>query len=115
MTAKVIYSGGADLDILPQHASKGKGLEFLLGEVSSCQLLGRSCTCSMAARAGMLPDRYATSLHKLSHHLDHYFSAHMPTTAACVKHGGMMLWYHTTMFSSGGLPTGCRLAGRSLP
>ena len=33
MTAKVIYSGGADLDILPQHASKGKGLEFLLNEV----------------------------------------------------------------------------------
>lgn len=29
----MIYSGGADLDILPQHASKGKGLEFLLGEV----------------------------------------------------------------------------------
>lgn len=34
VTAKVIYSGGADLDILPQHASKGKGLEFLLSEVS---------------------------------------------------------------------------------
>ncbi|KAL3139446.1 hypothetical protein ABBQ38_003776 [Trebouxia sp. C0009 RCD-2024] len=33
VTAKVIYSGGADLDILPQHASKGKGLEFLLSEV----------------------------------------------------------------------------------
>ena len=31
VTAKVIYSGGADLDILPQHASKGKGLELLLG------------------------------------------------------------------------------------
>lgn len=36
VTAKVIYSGGADLDILPQHASKGKGLEFLLNEVSLC-------------------------------------------------------------------------------
>lgn len=35
MQAKVIYSGGEDLDILPQHASKGKGLEFLLGEVST--------------------------------------------------------------------------------
>ena len=33
VTAKVIYSGGADLDILPQGASKGKGLEFLLKEV----------------------------------------------------------------------------------
>ena len=33
LAAKVIYSGGADLDILPQHASKGKGLEFLLKEV----------------------------------------------------------------------------------
>ena len=32
-SAKVIYSGGADLDILPQGASKGKGLEFLLAEV----------------------------------------------------------------------------------
>lgn len=31
--AKVIYSGGMDLDILPQQASKGKGLEFLLKEV----------------------------------------------------------------------------------
>ena len=33
LTAKLIYSGGADLDILPQGASKGKGLEFLLEEV----------------------------------------------------------------------------------
>lgn len=31
--AKVIYSGGEDLDILPQQASKGKGLEFLLDEM----------------------------------------------------------------------------------
>lgn len=38
VTAKVIYSGGADLDILPQHASKGKGLEFLLNEVSLSML-----------------------------------------------------------------------------
>ena len=34
LSAKVIYSGGADLDILPHHASKGKGLEFLLREVT---------------------------------------------------------------------------------
>jgi hydroxymethylpyrimidine pyrophosphatase-like HAD family hydrolase len=33
VTAKLIYSGGVDLDILPQHASKGKGLEFLLRQV----------------------------------------------------------------------------------
>ena len=33
LTAKLIYSGGADLDVLPQGASKGKGLEFLLSEV----------------------------------------------------------------------------------
>ena len=33
LAAKVIYSGGEDLDILPQGASKGKGLEFLLQEV----------------------------------------------------------------------------------
>ena len=41
LSAKLIYSAGADLDILPQGASKGKGLEFLLGEVgdpgSLCQ------------------------------------------------------------------------------
>jgi len=30
---QVIYSGGEDLDVLPQQASKGKGLEFLLKEV----------------------------------------------------------------------------------
>lgn len=29
----LIYSGGADLDILPAGASKGKGLEFLLEQV----------------------------------------------------------------------------------
>ena len=33
VTAKLIYSGGADLDILPEGASKGKGLEFLLRQV----------------------------------------------------------------------------------
>ena len=33
LSAKVIYSGGEDLDILPQQASKGKGLEFLLSQV----------------------------------------------------------------------------------
>ena len=35
LAAKVIYSGGEDLDILPAHASKGKGLEFLLAEVKA--------------------------------------------------------------------------------
>ena len=35
LSAKVIYSGGEDLDILPQQASKGKGLEFLLEQVAS--------------------------------------------------------------------------------
>ena len=39
LKAKVIYSGGADLDILPQHASKGKGLEFLLQEVRKGNLI----------------------------------------------------------------------------
>ena len=34
LAAKVIYSGGEDLDVLPAHASKGKGLEFLLSEAS---------------------------------------------------------------------------------
>lgn len=33
VSAKLIYSGGVDLDILPQGASKGKGLEFLLRQV----------------------------------------------------------------------------------
>ena len=31
--AKVIYSGGVDVDILAAKASKGKGLEFLLQQV----------------------------------------------------------------------------------
>ena len=35
LSAKIIYSGGEDLDILPQQASKGKGLEFLLEQVAS--------------------------------------------------------------------------------
>ncbi len=39
LAAKVIYSGGEDLDILPAHTSKGKGLEFLLKEVTT--LTGR--------------------------------------------------------------------------
>ena len=33
VSAKMIYSGGEDLDVLPAQASKGKGLEFLLKEV----------------------------------------------------------------------------------
>jgi len=35
LSAKVIYSGGEDLDVLPQQASKGKGLEFLLKEIQN--------------------------------------------------------------------------------
>ena len=42
LAAKVIYSGGEDLDILPAHASKGKGLEFLLNEASLTEYLNRS-------------------------------------------------------------------------
>ena len=33
ITAKVIYSGGEDVDVLAAGASKGKGLEFLLQQV----------------------------------------------------------------------------------
>ena len=47
LAAKVIYSGGADLDILPQHASKGKGLEFLLKEVRKGVLI--QCHCNLSA------------------------------------------------------------------
>ena len=42
LAAKVIHSGGEDLDILPAHASKGKGLEFLLGEVIPFLILSMS-------------------------------------------------------------------------
>ena len=31
----VIYSGGADVDVLPAGASKGKGLAFLLGQIAA--------------------------------------------------------------------------------
>lgn len=31
--AKIIYSGGMDVDILPEGASKGEGLKFLLRQV----------------------------------------------------------------------------------
>ncbi len=31
---QIIYSGGADVDILPASASKGKALDFLLQQVS---------------------------------------------------------------------------------
>ena len=32
--AKTIYSGGMDVDILPEGASKGEGLKFLLRQVN---------------------------------------------------------------------------------
>ena len=32
---KIIYSGGMDVDILPEGASKGEGLKFLLRQVGS--------------------------------------------------------------------------------
>ncbi len=38
VTAKVIYSRGAELDSLPQHVGKGKGLEFLISEVYNSHL-----------------------------------------------------------------------------
>lgn len=54
----MIYSGGADLDILPQHASKGKGLEFLLNEVSmSIGLLIFDCSSAQASKLSPLSIR----------------------------------------------------------
>ena len=40
--AKIIYSGGMDVDILPEGASKGDGLKFLLRQVYA----GKACICS---------------------------------------------------------------------
>lgn len=37
--AKVIYSGGADVDILAAGASKGDGLEFLLSQVCAREII----------------------------------------------------------------------------
>ena len=37
--AKIIYSGGMDVDILPEGASKGDGLKFLLRQVHA----GKAC------------------------------------------------------------------------
>eukprot|EP00884_Botryococcus_braunii_P008077 jgi/Botrbrau1/17270/Bobra.0015s0028.1 len=37
VSAKVIYSGKVDVDILPAGASKGKGLEFLLAEIRAAR------------------------------------------------------------------------------
>jgi len=34
LVTTVIYSGGADVDVLPAGASKGKGLAFLLGQIT---------------------------------------------------------------------------------
>ncbi len=39
--AKVIYSGGADVDVLAAKASKGAGLQFLLRQVL-CVVLSRT-------------------------------------------------------------------------
>ena len=39
--AKIIYSGGMDVDILPEGASKGDGLKFLLRQVHA----GKACIC----------------------------------------------------------------------
>ena len=41
MRAKIIYSGGMDVDILPEGASKGDGLKFLLRQVHA----GKVCIC----------------------------------------------------------------------
>ena len=48
--ATVIYSGGADVDILAAGASKGKGLEFLLKQVTSVTHLLLKCNANMPNR-----------------------------------------------------------------
>lgn len=41
--AKIIYSGGMDVDILPEGASKGEGLKFLLRQVSLAAGVSGGC------------------------------------------------------------------------
>ncbi len=41
--AKIIYSGGMDVDILPEGASKGEGLKFLLRQVSLAASVSGDC------------------------------------------------------------------------
>jgi hydroxymethylpyrimidine pyrophosphatase-like HAD family hydrolase len=56
LSAKVIYSGGEDLDVLPEHASKGKGLEFLLKEVRLSKPEGGRTRLNIGPFASCDPD-----------------------------------------------------------
>ncbi len=58
--AKVIYSGGEDVDILAAGASKGKGLEFLLRQVRGVAR-ARPLHSSAAARASSAVIVFANS------------------------------------------------------
>ena len=54
--AKVIYSGGEDVDVLAAGASKGKGLEFLLQQVHlSCCFVFVYGRCDLVFFAGACP------------------------------------------------------------
>ena len=44
--AKTIYSGGMDVDILPEGASKGEGLKFLLRQARSIHVEAPKCAVS---------------------------------------------------------------------
>lgn len=57
--AKIIYSGGMDVDILPEGASKGEGLKFLLRQVSLAAGVSAGKFNLSLQPLGDLADRYS--------------------------------------------------------
>ena len=80
--ARIIYSGGMDVDILPEGASKGDGLKFLLRQVHA----GAACICYRVDLCLSVQGRWVVAFPLTAHNApdgQHHHARTRPQKAPC--------------------------------